>query len=414
MDDDDYPQFDNAFPSSTTTPKPSSSSSPPVPASPAATWNPAFRANAEHDDASTKPPALASSTAQDENDDDDFFDRYPDATPKKPAAAPPASADPVDDERRHSISIEHIVDVRHSTATPNDSAQGPHHEAKVEGPWTANREEGQDDEQDTEDAHSDSRAGQEQPSQHPQGGQDPETEVFRGPDESVKEQQADLESYSPQVPAEATQTLEDATEPTEHPSAQPGPELEAPESTLLEDQHPEDHYEHQGAVPEMEAAQDEEPDAPLLEDEEAPPTPGNISREPTFGMETGSSFDSPARNDDSHETAHAPIQRSFTSNFTEVPEVDRKRENTQTASIPEDPADHEEWPPAVHNDEEWPAAGDDKTFGELLDDGEARGEQNVIPRERPKSNHSGAQNWPSAEDGGEEDDFSQLLGAGTD
>ncbi|KAI7010819.1 hypothetical protein KC355_g6011 [Hortaea werneckii] len=414
MDDDDYPQFDNAFPSSTTTPKPSSSSSPPAPASPAATWNPAFRANAERDDASTKPPALASSSAQDENDDDDFFDRYPDATPKKPAAAPPAPADPIDDERRHSISIEHIVDVRHSAATPDDSAQGPRHEAKVEGPWTARKEEGRDDEQDAEDAHSDSRAGQEQPSQYPQEGQDPETEVFRGPDESVKEQQADLESYSPHVPAEATQTLEDATEPTEHPSAQPGPELEAPESSLLEDQHPEDHYEHQGAVPEMEAAQDEEPDAPLLEDEEAPPTPGNISREPTFGMETGSSFDSPARNDNSHETVHAPIQRSFTSNFTEVPEVDSKRENTQTASIPEDPADHEEWPPAVHNDEEWPAAGDDKTFGELLDDGEARGEQNAMPRERPKSDHSGAQNWPSAEDGGGEDDFSQMLGAGTD
>ncbi|GAB1740457.1 hypothetical protein NU219Hw_g5562t1 [Hortaea werneckii] len=414
MDDDDYPQFDNAFPSSTTTPKPSSSSSPPAPASPAATWNPAFRANAEHDDASTEPPALASSSAQDENDDDDFFDRYPDATPKKPAAAPPASAVPVDDERRHSISIEHIVDVRHSAATPDDSAQGPHHEATVEGPWTAHGEDGQDDEQDAEGGQSDSRAGQEQLSQHPQEQQDPETEVFRGPDESVKEQQADLESYSPHVPAEATQTLEDATEPTEHPSAQPGPELEAPESSLLEDHHPEDHYEHQGAIPEMEAAQDEEPDAPLLEDEEAPPTPGNISREPTFGMETGSSFDSPATNDDSHEAVHAPIQRSFTSNFTEVPEVDSKRENTQTASIPEDPADHEEWPPAVHNDEEWPAAGDDKTFGELLDDGEGRGEQNAIPRERPKSNHSGAQNWPSADDGGGEDDFGQMLGVGTD
>ncbi|KAI6869830.1 hypothetical protein KC343_g2464 [Hortaea werneckii] len=414
MDDDDYPQFDNAFPSSTTTPKPSSSSSPPAPASPAASWNPAFRANADNHDASAEQPALAASGAQDQDDDDDFFDRYPDATPKKPAAAPPASAEPVDEERRHSISVEHIVDVRHSTATPDDSAQGPHHEAKVEGPWASSREEGEGDEDDAETAQSDSQAAPERSFQHQQEQQDPETEVFRGPDETVKEQQADLESYSPDVPAEATQTLEDATEPTAHPSAQPGPELEAPESSLLEDQHPEDHYEHQGAVPEMEAAQDEEPDAPLLEDEEAPPTPGNISREPTFGMGTGSSFDSPARNDGPHETAHAPIERSFTSNFTDMPEVDSKRENTQTASIPEDPTDHEEWPPAVHNDEEWPAAGDDKTFGELLDDGETRGEQNAIPRERPKSGHSGAQNWPSAEGEGGEDDFSQMLGAGTD
>ncbi|KAI6795773.1 hypothetical protein KC361_g4808 [Hortaea werneckii] len=414
MDDDDYPQFDNAFPSSTTTPKPPSSSSPPAPASPAATWNPAFRANAEHDNASAEPSVLASSGAQNQDDDDDFFDRYPDATPKKPAAAPPTSVNPVDDERRHSISVEHIVDVRHSTATPDDSVQGPHHEAKVEGPWVASREEGQGDEEDVKDAQSDSQTAPQQSLQHRQEQQDPETEVFRGPDETVKEQQADLEALSPQVPAEATQTLEDATEPTEHPSAQPGPELEAPESSLLEDQHPEDHYEHQGAVPEMEAAQDEEPDAPLLEDEEAPPTPGNISREPTYGMEAGTSFDSPERSEGPPETAHAPIERSFTSNFTNMSEVDSKRENTQTASIPEDPTDHEEWPPAVHNDEEWPAAGDDKTFGELLDDDDTRGEQNAIPRERPKSDHSGAQNWPSAEGEGGEDEFSQTLGAGTD
>ncbi|KAI7506246.1 hypothetical protein KC367_g5 [Hortaea werneckii] len=249
MDDDDYPQFDNAFPSSTTTPKPSSSSLPPAPASPAATWNPAFRANAEHDDAPAERPVPASSGAQDQDDDDDddFFDRYPDATPKKPAAAPPASANPVDDERRHSISVEHIVDVRHSTATPDDSVQGPHHEAKVEGPWAASQEASEGDEQDAEEAQSDSQAAQEQSLQRQQEQQDPETEVFRGPDESIKEQRADLEAFSPQVPAEATQTLEDATEPTEHPSAQPGPELEAPESSLLEDQHPEDHYEHQGA-----------------------------------------------------------------------------------------------------------------------------------------------------------------------
>ncbi|KAI7091867.1 hypothetical protein KC356_g35 [Hortaea werneckii] len=44
----------------------------------------------------------------------------------------------------------------------------------------------------------------------------------------------------------------------------------------------------------------------------------------------------------------------------------------------------------------------------------AAGEGNAIPRERPKSDHSGAQNWPSAEGQGGEDDFSQMLGAGTD
>ncbi|QIX01615.1 hypothetical protein AMS68_007132 [Peltaster fructicola] len=96
------------------------------------------------------------------------------------------------------------------------------------------------------------------------------------------------------------------------------------------------HYEHQGAVTELEEAIDESVQAPLIRDEEPLPTVATISREPTFTQE-----------DDSQRIKS--IERSFTANFTDIPTL--QSAVSSSAEMPND----------------WPAVGDDKTFAELLD-----------------------------------------------
>ncbi|KAK4550840.1 hypothetical protein LTR36_000420 [Oleoguttula mirabilis] len=378
MDDDDYPQFGNAFPS--TVPTPSTESR--------AAWNPAFRPDTTLD--AQPEPAQQQPEAHRGDEEDDFFERYPGATPKKQQQLPTPAANaegeglhtasldpssPVD--RRRSISVEHVVEVRKSAASPEDLRRAPESFADAEGPVKRHQhiEEEEEEEEDSaellEGGNSDDAPED-----------DEEGAVFAGgAEESVAEQERDLEEYMPDTATEASQEVGEDAEQQQHANT---------ESRSLT-AHPESQYEHQGDVTEMEAAQDEEADAPLLEDEEAPPTPGDVDREPTLDLDGESS---PRRPASKAQAAPPSIDRSFTTNFMPVP-----AEETQEQEPLEEPRE------AAVGSSEWPSAGDDKTFGELLDDGGHVPAQEHA-RERPHAAQPAAEDWPS---NGDDETFGSLL-----
>jgi hypothetical protein len=314
MDDDAFPNFGNAY----------TGASPSNPNS--ASWNPALRPNTE----SLQPEATESTPG----DDDDFFDRYQEPTPRKKRIESP-NRDDVDEEatlgspaQNRPISVEEAVHVTSSKAEPEELGMQPETTADVEAPIS----------------HHDHPVDEESVS----ATHDEDAAVF-DPDETAEEQALGLEEHMPDVANEAPPAL---AEP-----ALKGVEQTDQAAVQEEIHRPEENYDYQGEVTEMEKAIDESEEAPLMADEEPTPQSGPISRAPTFEPQPNDLEDSLQGQVDQtlpETTASHPamIQRSFTTNFTEIPQKDRQESTTEHAQV---------------LDEDWPAAGDDKTFGDLLD-----------------------------------------------
>ncbi|TKA74877.1 hypothetical protein B0A55_05034 [Friedmanniomyces simplex] len=381
MDDEEqYPNFTAAYPTSATTDASAQSAS----------WHPAHRPN---DHGVERVLTRESGGAVPADSDDDFFERYPGATPKKqlpPQDPQPQSSVPAegaeDDEgihdaegededegevqadhdglRRGSISVHHMLDVRHHDASQEELARGATSFAEAEGPI---REHLHESEEGFAPAHYPSHegaGGKEEGEDDGEEDDDDEAQVFGGPDESMEEQERELEHFMPEHAETQSLSTEEAGEGVQHVSTPAAPSPEQAEGTTV---HPEQLYEHQGEMTEMEMALDEEPDAPLLEDEEAPPTiigQGDVGRGEDAGEnEDGEGAGSPTQSRVSKARAVPPrgIDRSFTTNFTEPPASTEAvgREEESAAGVPE------EWPGS--------SGGDDQTFGELLGDEPSRG-----------------------------------------
>ncbi|KAK0859903.1 vesicle coat component [Friedmanniomyces endolithicus] len=345
MDEEEpYPNFTAAYPTTATDASPQITS-----------WNPAHRPN---DSTVERVLTRESGGTAPADSDDEFFERYPGATPKKQPPhqssvpeevaedeedeaeddedeAEDDSEDEMDDEveagydgrHRGSISVHHAVDVRHHDASREELARGATSSAQAEGPIQQHLDEDAEEE-----------------------GEDDEAHVFGGPDESVAEQERELEHFMPEQNREEPDVAMQQSEAQQlhHTST---PSTQAAPAPLP---HPEQLYEHQGEMTEMELALDEEPDAPLLDDEEAPPT---IERD-TAEMEARS----PTQRVPAKAKAAPPrgINRSFTTNFVEAPAGSQSQEQREEAGG--DEGAREEWPQS--------SAEDDATFGELLGDDE--------------------------------------------
>ncbi|KAK5108803.1 hypothetical protein LTR62_007777 [Meristemomyces frigidus] len=321
-----------------------------------ASWHPALRPN--NDGAQPRSSAT-------ETDTDDFFERYPNVTPKKQQQTqqpqqiqqPQTSVDSVsepllqtqaqaegvtanawddvegyDRVRQNSISVERVLHIQHSAASEEDLSRGPSSYAEARGPvgWHA----GADDEEVDEFG-----IVTPMPMSRGEGNDEEEDMLFRGPHETIEEQRRHL--------AEA--------EPASDPNM--AREEEVVEAQAAE--HPEAGYDYQGEVTAMEAAQDGEPDAPLLDDEEPPPTIVRLetekegeSEEPMDGAA------SPTQPPAKAVAAPPHIDRSFTTNFTEMPVTEMAGEEEMAQGGGE-----EVW--ATDED----GGEDDMTFGELLGDG---------------------------------------------
>lgn len=337
------PNFGNAFPSTAA-----------APSEDAPSWNPAWR---EHN-------AMPES-----EQDDDFFDRYPDATPKK-RSQPGNSLGEDDAEvelRESSTSSSRLTQARDgSVATETQpslsaikgSVDGPL--AHVTAPQNADFEEEDD-------------------------------EALLRPYDGPQEQESHLDDITGDAPESAEvpeqQDHEEGRQTNIHMSE---PEVEGITEEKLA--RPEAHYEHQGDLTEMEAAVDESAAAPLMDDEEALPTTEVVGTAP--GTEMHGELDgraSPTHPPSKPQAAPPQIDRSFTTNFTDIPKVG------QHALL-----DQEQAPaPQADAKDEWPAFGDDKTFGDLLDD-----EGDTTALEPARSRPAG--DWPAMS--GDDDDFGACLG----
>lgn len=317
MDDEDrYPNFGTAYPSTASSVDP---------AAVAASWHPALRPQTETND--------AAKTSVD-SEEDDFFERYPGATPKKAGTVTEVSAgsplrpsedevpdaDPESQLRRRSISVQYMVDVRKEDATPEMLQRVPSNAIEIQGP--VSRRESIDEEAVEMD----------------------EEGAILSPEDSAQEQEMALQSRMP-----------DSTEDLETP-----PVREANPFGVDDDEEllrPEEHYEHQGEATEMEEALEPSASAPLMDESEDLPTPGFASREPSMSIPSrGNTLDvdgAPAPRQPRSKAQVSPPQldRSFTTNFSDSP-IEARSAAQPHNSVPDD----------------WPSVGDDATFGELLDE----------------------------------------------
>ena len=376
MDDDAFPNFGNAYigASPSITPSPS--------------WNPALRPDTEpeqHEQLSQ--PEQPEQTAVKQSaagDDDDFFDRYQEPTPRKPRPETSSAFE----QSSATYQPESPVKMRRVRADKEQATPAASEELGIQPERT-------DDAEAPVSQH-------DQPIQDESASapQDEDAAVF-GPDDTVEEQALGLEEYMPDTDNEAQPGAVDQTE-----------QLVAQE----EPHRPEENYDYQGEETEMEKAIDESAEAPLMADEEPTPVPGVISRAPTFEAQTnGFEDDLGLQNDQesSHTTQAASppmIERSFTTNFTEPPQEDPQAFTAETA-------EHSQ---VV--DQDWPAAGDDKTFGELLDDEKVSEDQ--LPQETtldeahatepstetPSFSQTVETDWPA---GSDDEVFGEIVGNGS-
>ncbi|KAK3704085.1 vesicle coat component [Vermiconidia calcicola] len=309
---------------------PSSTSTAPQPTG-VASWNPALRRNSEAPDS-----------------DDEFFDRYPGATPKKQqpgsqlaesdTSETPQLQDlgtPTEDypsyRRPSSIAVQHSYDVQHLDASEEELRRVPSNHIEIEGPRRHSSYEEEDEEALTREP-------------------DDEEGAILQPDDSEAEQRQALEEQMPDQ--EATQGVGHEVQQTDH-AAQTAQD-EASEN-----------YEHQGEVTEMEGAIEPSADIPLMEDESDLPTPGFLSRELTLQIPSREStleFDgapAPGSPQPKAPIAKPQMDRSFTTDFSDSP-----------VEAPQSPQKQRQQ--GVPNDEDWPSVGDDRTFGELLDNEQQR------------------------------------------
>lgn len=316
MDDDAFPNFGNAY----------IGASPSI--TPAPSWNPALRPDTEPEQneqlAQAEEPEYPANKQLAAGDDDDFFDRYQEPTPRKKRPETSSAVEEATYQPGSPVQTRRIsVDREHATisaAVSQDNGVQPETGADVETPISHHDQLVQDESVSTS--------------------QDEDAAVF-GPDETVEEQALELEEHMPDVDDEAQP---EAIEQTEQLVAQEEPHR------------PEENYDYQGEVTEMEKAIDESAEAPLMDDEEPTPVPGVVSRAPTFENQPNGfedDLDRQYEQTSSHSTRPASpptIERSFTTNFTEATQND----------LQESADEHSQ---AI--DQDWPAAGDDKTFGRV-------------------------------------------------
>jgi hypothetical protein len=211
-------------------------------------------------------------------------------------------------------------------------------------------------------------AGGENARQHLEAAQtvsDEETSIF-SPEDDAHDQELELEERMPDT-------------------APPNDRLERSEtiSSGVDVRDAAGAYEHQGEVTELEEAIELAPTAPLMLDQEP---------QPVVSESIAESGVSVIEEDAATEHQQAQVKRSFTTNFTENTTLDDVDQEDEGAPL---------------NSDDWPAVGDDKTFGELLDDnnrvqGDAKA-QSATPVD-------GAQdNWGTV---GDDDTFGELLGGG--
>lgn len=158
-----------------------------------------------------------------------------------------------------------------------------------------------------------------------------------------------------------------------------------------------DGYDYQGEVSQMDEAVGEAPSAPLLLDEEVLPTVE--SAEPTAPVEDSmleelDGASAPGQPLSKAQAAPGHLDRSFTTNFTEMPRRDTDLEQSE--------------PRQSHNpvSEGWPSIGDDRTFGELLgDDTPAAVTQNITEQGSPPQTISADDGWGAV---GDDDAFGQM------
>lgn len=382
MSDDEYPNFGSAW---------TSTSSAVPPPSGSATWNPAFR----HD--SERSHARSTSTAS----NDDFFDRYPGPTPEKSRPQHRQEILEEQDEeegsprrRQSSISVSYAIEQRFDAASPEDMMRGPGTESDAEGPMSR-RDSSTVTDLDTRsiDLEADTpvtaldletpRIGDVE--------EDEEQAIFQ-PNETAQEQREHLSVQMPDcnsgpffigTPGMITPIATDDNFTQE-----------------LYKVRPPSGYEHQGETLEMEEAVDEAPSAPLLEDPEEQPVVESLQREPTMQavneesrLEDLDGASAPGQPGSKATPQLGHIDRSFTTNFTEI-------------QTPVENFRAEEQMPQVPVSEGWPAAGDDKTFGELLGD-----DSPSVPE---TEGHSAVSASTAADDGwgntADDDTFGELLG----
>ena len=372
MDDDAFPNFGNAYigASPSITPSPS--------------WNPALRPDTEPEQQQDQTeqheqPAIKQLPA---GDDDDFFDRYQEPTPRKQRPDTSSTVQEATYQPESPVKTRRIrVDKEQpAAAAPEGLGIQPDTTHNAEAPISQHDLPTQDE--------------------SASAPQDEDAAVF-GPDETAEEQALELEEHMPDVEDEAQP---EAVEQTEQLVAQ-------------EEAHrPEENYDYQGEETEMEKAIDESAEAPLMADEEPTPIPGVISREPTFESQTnGFEDDLGLQNDQASPQPTQPasppmIERSFTTNFTEPPQEDPQEFTAET----------DEHSQVV--DQDWPAAGDDKTFGDLLDDEKVPEDQHLqeaaldeaLPTETSSETPSFSQTveteWPA---GSDDEVFGEILGDGS-
>ncbi|KAK4505398.1 hypothetical protein PRZ48_003361 [Zasmidium cellare] len=361
MSDDEYPNFGSAWTSTSAAAPPPSDS---------ASWNPAFRPNSDR--------GHARNTSTTSNDD--FFDRYPGPTPEKARRQQHETLEEQDEEdasprrRQSSISVSYAIEQRFEAASEDSAMRIPGTESDAEGP-VSRRDSSTVTDLDVP------RIGDIEG--------DDEDPIFE-PNESVEEQKEHLSAHMPEpifigTPGMTTPLVTDDDFTKELGSIQPGTG-----------------YEHQGETLDMEEAVDEAPSAPLLDDPEEEPTLEPLQRESTMRPVNEESvlagFDgapAPGQPVPKAKPQLGHIDRSFTTNFTELQTpVDDTRIEEPVSQAP------------VSDD--WPAAGDDKTFGELL------GDENIPvattqdrAAEVPHSNTAADDGWGSTAD---DDAFGELLG----
>ncbi|OQO00017.1 hypothetical protein B0A48_14220 [Cryoendolithus antarcticus] len=347
-----FPDFGSAFPS-------------PVPAAPSTSETPL---SLPHSTPSKAIPSAYPSRPSAAEEDDDFFDRYPGATPDKLRNRQPPA-----DVRRASISVTETVDVSSRAAGEGDRSLQGETRTLVEGETgrrgsimvvesvdVSSRGAREEERGIVPGTRTSVEPSGEQEYDEKVGGQereaDEEAAVF-APDESAEAQAAHLEEVMPS----ATLGVQAVITPEEDLADERSRSM----TSDAEAHPPEEHYEHQGEITELEEALDESVAAPLMDDEEPAPTVASRTATMQEPEEELLEDDSDEENVVSRpppqplQPAHAVAERSFTTNFTDLPRASNELKGTSESR-------------QAPIDEEWPAAGDDKTFGDLLDTEEAQ------------------------------------------
>ena len=323
------------------------------PSTMSASWHPALRPDAE--------PFPTTKTSVEE--DDDFFERYPGATPKKEPASQQASEVAVPEDRHVEppldtgiIEVHHEIQTHTESATPEQLQTLPATHAEAEGPVTRELEYGEENVEIMSPAH------------------DRESVVFQ-PNESARQQEKELDE---KMPDQLSNSL-DSLLAENNSAGESMQEIERPGSG----------YEYQGEVTELENAVDEAPSKPLMTDLEAPRTVEETQREPA-------AHDTRATTDpwSDREDGRTQLDRSFTTNFVDSPNLDE--------TLDEDFPEQEH-----HQQDEWPSAGDDKTFGELLGDEPRTSISSTVPPSKQTPSQVLTNDWGNIET---DDSFGGLLG----